>query len=332
MKLSIIVPVYMVEPYLRRCIDSILSQTFTDFELILVDDGSPDNCPSICDEYAKIDSRVVVIHKKNGGLSDARNAGLDIARGEYIGFVDSDDFIHPQMYEIMFHFADRLSADMVSCDFYRFLEGEKINIREISVDDIDFVCMNKSLLLASFYPENCYRINATVCNKLYKSKVFKKIRFPVGLYYEDSYIFLNTIEVCERIVTLPEPLYYYLQRDGSIMHSEYTPKWFQGTYINNNNVAFFRNRKLPEQVEYALEDFLNRFCKDKLAVYFLHPEYKYEFREVQNGFRREFFSIIKDTKICRMKKILAILLVLSPKSALKIAKKYFPECLYEFMR
>lgn len=96
--ISIIVPVYNVEAYLCRCIDSILAQTFTDFELILVDDGSPDNCSSICDEYAKKDSRIVVVHKENGGLSDARNTGLDIAKGEYIGFVDSDDFIHPQTY------------------------------------------------------------------------------------------------------------------------------------------------------------------------------------------------------------------------------------------
>lgn len=96
--LSIIVPVYKVEPYLHRCVDSILAQTFTDFELILVDDGSPDNCGAICDEYAAKDSRILVIHKENGGLSDARNAGLDIAKGEYIGFVDSDDYISPQMY------------------------------------------------------------------------------------------------------------------------------------------------------------------------------------------------------------------------------------------
>ncbi len=332
MKLSIIVPIYNVEPYLHRCVDSILSQTFTDLELILVDDGSPDNCPSICDEYARNDSRVKVIHKKNGGLSDARNAGLDIARGEYIGFVDSDDFIHPRMYEVMLRFVESLSADMVGCEFCRFFEGEKTNFQEISVDDIDFACIDKLPLLASFYPENVYRISSTVCNKLYKSTVFESIRFPVGSYYEDSYIFLNTLDVCERVVTLSEPLYYYLQREGSIMHSEYTPKWFQGTYINNNNIAFFRNKKLPEQVEYALEDLLNRFCKDKLAVYFLHPEYKHEFRTLEKGFERELFSIIKDTKICRMKKVLAILLVISPRSALKIVKKYFPECLYDFMR
>lgn len=99
--ISVIVPVYNVEPYLRQCVDSILGQTFRDFELILVDDGSPDGCPAICDEYAKMDSRVKVIHKENGGLSSARNAGLDVAKGKYIAFVDSDDWIHPEMSETM---------------------------------------------------------------------------------------------------------------------------------------------------------------------------------------------------------------------------------------
>lgn len=106
-----------MEPYLRRCVGSILAQTFTDFELILVDDGSPDGCPAICDEYAQLDSRVRVIHKTNGGLSDARNAGLDVAQGEYIGFVDSDDYIHTQMYEYLIRAADKANADIAAADF-----------------------------------------------------------------------------------------------------------------------------------------------------------------------------------------------------------------------
>ena len=113
--LSIIVPVYNVEKYIERCIKSILNQSFTNFELILVDDGSPDNCGKICDEYKKKDSRIKVIHKKNGGLSDARNAGLNIATGKYIGFVDSDDIIHPQMYEKLFNCINKYNSDIVQC-------------------------------------------------------------------------------------------------------------------------------------------------------------------------------------------------------------------------
>lgn len=124
MKLSIIVPVYNVEPYLRRCVDSILNQTFSDFELILVDDGSPDSCGAICDDYAARDRRIKVIHKANGGVSYARNEGLDIAQGEYIGFVDSDDYIHPKMYEILVGVIEREQVDLVQCGYQRVCPEE----------------------------------------------------------------------------------------------------------------------------------------------------------------------------------------------------------------
>ena len=118
--ISIIVPVYDVEPYLRKCIDSILIQSYRDLEIILVDDGSPDNCGAICDEYAEKDKRIKVIHKKNGGLSDARNAGLDIATGEYIGFVDSDDWVMPDMYEYLYKAVKEYDADMSVCGYYDY--------------------------------------------------------------------------------------------------------------------------------------------------------------------------------------------------------------------
>ncbi len=119
MKLSIIVPVYNVEKYLHKCVDSILSQTLTDFECILVDDGSTDNSSVICDEYAAKDPRIVVIHKQNGGLSSARNTGLDISQGDYIGFVDSDDWIEPEMYMYMYTYANDNSCDMMCCQCRR---------------------------------------------------------------------------------------------------------------------------------------------------------------------------------------------------------------------
>lgn len=123
-EISIIVPVYKVEPYLRKCVDSILAQTFTDFEVILVDDGSPDNSGKICDEYASKDSRVRVIHKKNGGLSSARNAGIDVARGKYLGFVDSDDYIEKDMYELLYDNIVKEQADLSICGIYDVYEGK----------------------------------------------------------------------------------------------------------------------------------------------------------------------------------------------------------------
>lgn len=121
-KLSIIVPIYNVEKYLPRCIESILNQTFREFELILINDGSTDNCKEICEKYKKIDSRIIVVNKKNGGVSSARNFGIDISRGEYIGFVDPDDFIDANMYEILFNTANSYNSDMVICDYYKVSE------------------------------------------------------------------------------------------------------------------------------------------------------------------------------------------------------------------
>lgn len=333
MKLSIIVPIYNVEPYLRRCIDSILAQTYRDFEIILVDDGSPDGCPAICDEYARKDSRVVVIHKENGGLSDARNAGLDIARGEYIGFVDSDDLIHPQMYEVLIHFLETCSADIAQCEWYCVYEERQPLFEKVNLENIEPMCVDATELLSVCYSNNVVGFNTSVCNKIYKKKIFDACRFPVGLYYEDEYIYLDTIEASRQIVTLQTVLYYYFQRQGSIIRSAYTPSWFYSRYcVHRKNILYFYDNGLVKEITYALEDYLMRFSRDKFAVYFKHPEYKKEFREVEQGFRREFWAILKNSKICEMKKLLAVTLIVCPKVAWKIAKKYFPECIYPFMR
>ena len=151
MKLSIVVPVYNVEQYLHQCIDSILHQTFQDFELILVDDGSPDDCPKICDEYAKNDSRIKVIHKTNGGLSSARNAGLQIARGEYISFIDSDDFLDPITYTHVFSIFNKENVDVVIFGRYEvygknYVLGERQNIYRVMDSAQAIALMNTSIL------------------------------------------------------------------------------------------------------------------------------------------------------------------------------------------
>ena len=128
--ISVIVPVYKVEKYLKRCVDSILAQTYPCLEVILVDDGSPDGCPAICDEYAREDRRVRVIHKENGGLSDARNAGIDAAKGKFLGFVDSDDYVHPRFYELLLQALKEEGADIAGCDVKKVCKTEKIEEKE----------------------------------------------------------------------------------------------------------------------------------------------------------------------------------------------------------
>jgi len=218
-KLSVIIPVYKVEPYLQKCIDSILNQTFRDLELILVDDGSPDNCPAICDAAAQKDERVVVFHRKNGGLSAARNAGLMAARSDYIGFVDSDDYIAPEMYEKLYAAMVENDAQLAICNYtYVDTEGNVLSQWESPILNGGGVLDRVQMMDRLGGDRSWYYV--TAWNKLYRRELFENIRFPFGKLHEDEYVVHHVFWACERIVVLPESFYYYVQRDGSIMHQE----------------------------------------------------------------------------------------------------------------
>lgn len=208
--ISIIVPVYKVEKVLSRCIDSILNQTFTKFELILVDDGSPDTCPKICDEYAIKDSRIKVIHQKNLGVSVARNSGLDIARGDFIGFVDSDDWIEPKTYEIAYNTAIEKQADIVQWDFiFDYENGEKL---EKKFGPEGFFCI----------AENCSYFYGGMWHKLVSKKLIDDhmLRFPVGLKYaEDCRFGIDCFLEAKRTYHISESLYHYCVNKNSASFS-----------------------------------------------------------------------------------------------------------------
>ena len=216
-QISVIVPVYQVEAYLPQCIDSILAQTFTDFELILVDDGSKDQSGTICDEYAGIDGRVRVIHKENGGLSDARNTGLERAVGKYFMFVDSDDYIAPTMVEHLYNSIQSERADIAICNFcYVFDKKEK---KDFSTDIKAEVLRGKEIF---YYRKNdrSHGFWTVVWNKLYKRETLGKLRFRSGKYHEDEFWANDMYQLDIRVVTIPDCLYYYRQRGGSIMGRE----------------------------------------------------------------------------------------------------------------
>ena len=209
--LSIIVPVYDVENYLQKCIDSILAQTFTDFELILVDDGSPDNCPALCDAAAAKDARIRVLHQKNGGLSAARNAGLDVARGEWIGFVDSDDYIVSEMYETLYKAVQSTGADLALCDY-------------VKVDETGALCTQthvavpqKSLTGRELLQKAYWTTVQIAWNKLYHRTIFAQLRYPVGKLNEDFFVIPEICLNTQKAVVVPDVLYYYVQRGDSIM-------------------------------------------------------------------------------------------------------------------
>ncbi len=206
--ISIIVPVYKVEPYLRQCVDSVLGQTYRDIEVLLIDDGSPDHCGEICDEYGRKDQRVRVFHTENRGLSAARNLGLSEAQGDYIGFVDSDDWIEPEMFNTMLSGTENANADMISCASWREYPGSRQEQRSR-----DAVYTGKDSLKALIEGN----ISSYVWGKLYHRALLQGISFPVGKLYEDISTIHQIIGGSNKTVSVQDAFYHYRQRPESIM-------------------------------------------------------------------------------------------------------------------
>lgn len=213
--ISVIVPVYKVEPYLARCVDSILAQTYTDFELILVDDGSPDNCGAMCDAYAEQDKRIHVIHKENGGLSDARNVGIEFSKGDYITFIDSDDLVHPQTFELLMQSLKKSEAEISMCGFQRFTDA--IPCSHISAEDSWRVISGREACKEmKGYGYDCVKYVVSWA-KLYHSDLFEDIRFPVGRKHEDEMTTYKLLLKASKVAVIPDKLYYYWQNPNGIM-------------------------------------------------------------------------------------------------------------------
>lgn len=210
--ISVIIPVYKVEKYLSKCVESIINQTYKNLEIILVNDGSPDNCGEICDEYAKKDSRIKVIHKENGGLSDARNAGIEIASGQYIAFVDSDDYIASNMYERMYETILKDNSSMVVCGCICVREKGSVH-QTVQRNNYKEGIYSSNEYLSLLYDDWTYVV---AWNKLYKKSLFSSIRYPKGKIHEDEFAIHKIVFECEKISCIRDELYYYLQRDNSI--------------------------------------------------------------------------------------------------------------------
>lgn len=212
--ISVIVPVYKVEKYLPKCIESIINQTYKNLEIILVDDGSPDKCGEICEEYARKDTRIKVIHKENGGLSSARNIGIDKASGKYIAFVDSDDRIHERMYKVLYDNMKNTNADISICNLYYEFEINANEIRKINEDNFVKEYNKIDAIKELLYGK---RIFDYAVNKLYRKEVFENIKYPEGKKMEDLGTTFLIFEKANKIVYDSTPLYYYLQRESSIL-------------------------------------------------------------------------------------------------------------------
>ena len=217
--ISVIVPVYKVEQYLHRCVDSILAQTYPHIEVVLVDDGSPDRCGAICDEYAQADRRVQVVHRPNGGLSAARNSGLDVCRGEYIGFVDSDDYISTEMYMQLYHDITLYKTLLAFChsDVRHGNHGDNKHYGQGSEARSKSYVMSRSLNESIWW---------SAWTKLYHKSLFEGIRYPEGKTNEDLPVTIRIFDRCDHIAINYNKLYYYCIRDGSITTSRLNPHKF----------------------------------------------------------------------------------------------------------
>ena len=305
-KVSVIVPVYNVEKYLTECIDSIVKQTFEDLEIILVDDGSTDTSGNLCDDWAKRDPRIKVLHKKNGGLSSARNAGLDVAKGQYISFVDSDDKIDKNFIKFLFNDIKDTNSDIACCNYYsfdlngRFKQGKSFQKRIV----LTSIEGKEKLLMENYY--KCY-----AWNKLYKYELFNNIRYPVGKLFEDIDTTYELFNKSNQISYRSTPLYYYRQRDNSITASSFTNK----TYDLWNAIMYIEKREIKNSnimlgcLIYKLY-FLNSMIRGgKISPKILNT--------VRLNIENNLSSIIKTDQISLKRKVQFILLYKAPKIYIK---------------
>ena len=258
---SIIVPIYKVEQYLRRCLDSIVNQTYTNLEIILVDDGSPDACPQICDEYAKKDKRIEVIHKKNGGLSDARNAGLEVCKGEYISFVDSDDWVDENYIDILINLAIAKNADITI--------GENIQTKQAlqkqNKESTNKTYSSKDALIHLFNQNHIAFIVSW--GKIYKRNLFSTLRFPVGKFHEDEFTTYILFYHSKKIVYTNRILYYYFRHSNSITGSRHP--WDVLEYLEQRYL-FFKEKKETEIQPLILPP----LCWQLLCAYWFKSSHK----------------------------------------------------------
>ena len=239
--ISVIVPVYKVEQYLDCCVRSIVEQTYSNLEIILVDDGSPDDCPAMCDAWAGKDSRIKVIHKENGGLSDARNAGLAVAAGDFISFIDSDDWVTPEFLEVLYGALTERKADVAECGVsYMSEAGAVLRQRGAAQQPV----MDRTEALRRLVTED--GIYQTVWNKLYRRDVIKGILFEKEKYHEDDFWTYQVFDRIERLTTVNGSMYHYLQREGSIMGNGYTLK-----RLDSLEARFLRMQYLQKYGELA---------------------------------------------------------------------------------
>ena len=267
MKISVIVPVYNAEKFLNQCLESIINQTFKDFELLLIDDGSTDSSGRICDEYAEKDSRIKVVHQRNQGQAVARNKGLDMACGEWIAMIDSDDYIKTDMFEKLLTAAEKENADMCSCNFFSFDNETPEILKEHTYGYTEYRISSGLEILKEANNFSDLPSKFTVpWSRLVKKEAYDSIRFPEGIVFEDAAIAHLVLDKCKKIVLIPDCLYYYRIVQGSTTHREFNIKFF--------DVFYSQKARFDYYVKHGIEEY-SHSLQDSFYAYLLSDYYRY---------------------------------------------------------
>lgn len=310
---SVIVPVYNVELYLKRCLDSIIKQTLANIEIILVDDGSTDNSGKICDEYLRVDSRIKVIHKKNGGLSSARNAGLDIASGKCVGFVDSDDWITDDFYEILYKLMKKNNADIVSCD-YKIVHNELKKLHAKKTCKKNDICLYVDEKIGIQYLKSITKggcTDASCCTKLYKKEAVDKIRFINGIIHEDVIFNWQIIKKATKYVKFNNGMYFYYMNNESITNDAFNEKNYDLIKVANMLKDDERYNQFP-LYKYLMDQYEIK-CHFSILIKMIKSKYndaikiKDEIEIVKINYR-----ILIDSSLSLTRKIVVIIIKLLP--------------------
>ena len=303
---SIIIPVYNVEKYLDKCIQSVLQQTYDNLEIILVDDGSTDLSGEMCDKYSKMDSRIIVIHKKNGGLSSARNTALDIMKGNFVFFLDSDDYVDKYLIEYLLEDIYKYNADIAECNFYD-VYGEKLIY-------IDYLKKVKAYDIAKAIEIDLSSKGGSVaaCGKLSKREIFADLRFREGKIGEDSFAIVDTLSRASCVVIDNRPLYYYFHRKNSISSKAFSNRTFDAI-----EAATYNYKKIQSQYPEAMNAAIFRYDWSRFFVVdriLLSPDWKNNKQLIipLNHIKKNLFRILKNPYFTRNRKVGAMILMLSP--------------------
>lgn len=297
--ITIIVPVFRVEKYIRKCIESIINQTYQNLEVLLIDDGSDDGCPLICDEYSKKDKRIKVVHKKNGGLSEARNCGLEIAKGEYISFIDSDDFVESQMIERLYSCLKKTNSELSICSYSCVDEdGNDFGKKKPSFES--FSCDKDEVFLLYDKPLLSWLLGVA-WNKLYKKCIFDRIRYPIGKLHEDDFVSFLIYDECQSVAFVSDVLYHYTQRSKSIMKS-YNIHHIDSAEAALNRIDFALKTKrfflIPKAEDLALNTIFHSFTKalakkEKEYALCLQKRYFITYRHITSFCNKSFSKKVK---------------------------------------